>query len=149
MANELSIINAIKQVIQSSLNAYLPQSIEQIGEKNVVIDFPDTDQMPMKNMFYIVPNWANYNTLTTESDDATFNIAVFIVCRKDKPENLTVKVHLYFDALQNLIHSNMTLDGEVDFSIVEDVDFYYGVDGTRNVQAAEASVSIHYTKDYI
>lgn len=149
MANELSILNAMKQVIQSGLNAYLPQSIEQIGEKNVVIDFPDIDQMPMKNMFYIVPNWANYNALTTESDDATFNIAVFIVCRKDKPENLTVKVHLYFDALQNLIHSNMTLDGEVDFSIVEDVDFYYGVDGTRNVQAAEASVSIHYTKDYI
>ena len=52
MANELSILNAMKQVIQSGLNSYLPQSIEQIGDKNVVIDFPDTDQMPMKNMFY-------------------------------------------------------------------------------------------------
>ena len=33
MANEQSILNAMKQVIQSGLNAYLPQSIEQIGER--------------------------------------------------------------------------------------------------------------------
>ena len=149
MASELTILNAMKQVIQCGLNECLPQNIEQISERNVEIDFPDTDQMPMKNMLYIVPNWANYETLTTESDNSTFNIAVFIVCRKDKPENLTEKVHLYFEALQNLIHSNTTINGEVDFSTVDNVDFYYGVDGTRNVQAAEASISVHYTKDYI
>ena len=149
MINELSILNALKSVIQSQLNGYLDPDIERIGVRNVVIDFPDTDQMAMNNMFYIIPNWASYETLTTESDKSVFNIAVFIVCRKDKPENLTNKVHLYFEALQNLIHCNYTLDGSVDESFVDNVDFYYGVDGTKNTQAAEASISVHYTKDYI
>ncbi len=148
MKNELIILNALKVVIQSQLNNYLSPGIEQIGVRNVVIDFPEIDQMPMKSMFYITPNWADYEALTTNSDVSTFNIAVFIVCRKDKQENLTIKIHSYLNALHELIRENTTLDDEVDFSSLDNADFYYGVDGTKNVQAIEASLSIHYTKDY-
>ena len=148
MASELTILNAMKQVIQCGLNECLPQNIEQISERNVEIDFPDTDQMPMKNMLYIIPNWADYEALTTDDDTCTFNIAVFIVCHKDSHSSLTTKIHTYFDALQSLIHANTSLDGEVDFSTVDNVELYYLVDGTKNTQAAEASLSVRYTKDY-
>ena len=148
MTNELSILKKLKAVIQTQLNDHLPEGFSQIGEHNVVIDIPDPDQMPMKTMLYIVPNWADYEALTTENDSSTFNIAVFIVCRKDKQDSLTEKVHTYFEALQRLIHCNTSLDGEVDFSTVDNVELYYMVDGTKNVQAAEASLSVRYTKDY-
>lgn len=148
MTNELSILNRLKAVLQTQLNDYLPEGFDQIGERNVIIDIPDTDQMPMKTMLYIIPNWADYEALTTDNDACTFNIAVFIVCHKDSHSSLTTKIHTYFDALQSLIHTNTSLDGEVDFSTVDNVELYYLVDGTKNVQAAEASLSVRYTKDY-
>ena len=148
MKNELSILNALKAVLQVQLNAHLDEGMDRIGERNVAVDFPDTDQMPMKTMFYIQPNWANYETLSTESDDSTFNMAVFIVCKKDSQENLTRKVYGYFNAMYQLLKTNWSLDGEVDFTAITDVDFYPAVEGNRSIQAIEASVSVRYTKDY-
>ena len=148
MTNELSILNRLKTVIQTQLNGYLPEGFDQIGERNVIIDIPDTDQMPMKTMLYIQPNWANYESLSTESDASTFNMAVFIVCRKDKQENLTRKVYGYFNAMYSLLRSNWSLDGEVDFIEITDADFYPAVEGNRNIQAIEVSVSVRYTKDF-
>ena len=148
MRNELTILNAMKLVIQGQLNTYLGENLDLIGDRNVVIEFPDTDQMPMKTMLYIQPNWANYEALTTESDDSTFNIAVFVICKKDSQENLTRKVYGYYNALYRLLKTNMTLDGEVDFSSIDDADFYPAVEGNRNIQAIEVSVSVRYTKDF-
>ena len=148
MKNELSILNALKGVLQVQLNAHLNEGMDQIGERNVAVDFPDTDQMPMKTMVYIQPNWANYETLSTESDDSTFNMAVFIVCKKDSQENLTRKVYGYFNAMYQLLKTNWSLDGEVDFTAITDADFYPAVEGNRNVQAIEASVCVRYTKDF-
>ena len=148
MKNELSILNALKGVLQVQLNAHLDEGMDQIGERNVAVDFPDTDQMPMKTMVYIQPNWANYETLSTESDDSTFNMAVFIVCKKDSQENLTRKVYGYFNAMYELLKTNWSLDGEVDFTAITDADFYPAIEGNRSIQAIEASVSVRYTKDY-
>ena len=148
MKNELSILNALKGVLQVQLNAHLNEGMDQIGERNVAVDFPDTDQMPMKTMVYIQPNWANYEALSTESDDSTFNMAVFIVCKKDSQENLTRKVYGYFNAMYQLLKTNWSLDGEVDFTAITDADFYPAVEGNRSIQAIEASVSVRYTKDY-
>lgn len=148
MRNELTILNALKSVMQEQLNGHLEEGFDPIGERNVAVDFPDLDLMPMKTMLYIQPNWANYESLSTESDASTFNMAVFIVCRKDKQENLTRKVYGYFSAMYSLLRSNWSLDGEVDFTEITDADFYPAVEGNRNIQAIEVSVSVRYTKDF-
>ncbi|MBQ7644252.1 MAG: hypothetical protein IJS84_04420 [Spirochaetales bacterium] len=148
MRNELTILNALKSVIQEQLNGHLEEGFDSIGERNVAVDFPDLDLMPMKTMLYIQPNWANYESLSTESDASTFNMAVFIVCRKDKQENLTRKVYGYFNAMYSLLRSNWSMDGEVDFIEITDADFYPAVEGNRNIQAIEVSVSVRYTKDF-
>lgn len=148
MRDELTILNSVKAVIQSQLNAHLGKEMETIGERNVAVDFPDIDQMPMKTMLYIQPNWANYEALSTESDASTFNLALFIVCKKDKQENLTRKVYGYFNALYSLLRTNWSLNGEVDFTEITDADFYPAVEGNRNVQAIEISISVRYTKDF-
>ena len=148
MRNELTILDSLKTVIQTQLNACLEEGLESITDRNVAVDFPDTDLMPMKTMLYIQPNWANYESLTTESDNSLFNMAVFIVCKKDKQENLTRKVYGYFNSLYSLLRNNWSLDGEVDFTEITDADFYPAVEGNRNIQAIEASISVRYTKDF-
>ena len=148
MRDELTILNALKRVIQTKLNVFLAEGLDQISERNVAIEFPDTDQMPMKTMLYIQPNWANYEALTTESDDSTLNIAVFIICRKDSQENLTKKIYGYFNALYLLLKTEMSLDGEADFCVIDDTDFYPAGEGNRNIEAIEGSITIRYTKDF-
>ena len=148
MKNELSILNALAGVIQHQLSGYLDENLTSIGERNVAIDFPETDQMPMKTMFYIQPNWANYENLSTESDLSAFGISVFIVCKKDTQENLTKKTYGYFNALYELLRTNISLGGEVDFASITDADFYPAVEGNRNIQAIEVSIAVTYTKDF-
>ena len=148
MKNELTILLKLQSVIQTQLNTHLSEDIPQIGENNVLTDFPDVDLMPRNTMLYLIPNWAEYESLSTNSDNSTLNISVFILCKKDKQENLIRKIHGYFIALYTLLRKNMSLDGEVDFTDINDVDFYYAVEGNKNVQGAEISVSIRYTKDF-
>ena len=118
MRNELTILNALKTVVQTQLSSHLQENLDPIGERNV------------------------------ESDLSNFGIALFIICRKDTQENLTKKIYGYFNALYSLLRTNISLDGEVDFSSITDADFYPAVEGNRNVQAIEVSIAVSYTKDF-
>ncbi len=45
----------MKSVIENQFNGYLEEGLPVIDEKNVQIDFPDTEQMPKNVMFFIQP----------------------------------------------------------------------------------------------
>lgn len=148
MINEIVVMNNLKRVIERQLNNYTSSAVETIDDKNVVIDFPAVDTMPKKNMIYIQPNYAEYNSLTTNSDDSQFNIALFIVCKRDKAESLTEKVFEYYNSLYKLFRTNLTLDETVDFIEIESFDYYPQVEANRNVVGIEMNVSCRYTKDF-
>ena len=148
MKNELSVLLALQDVIAKKLNDFLPQDFASISNKNVLIDFPNVDQMPMKNMFYIQPDYAEFEVLTTSSDVSSFRVSVFILSKKDTKANLTILNYGYYNALCELLRSNMTLDGAVDFTDINDVTFYPAVEANPNVRGAELSLEIRYTKDY-
>jgi hypothetical protein len=148
MKNELSVLLALQDVIAKKLNDFLPQDFASISDKNVLIDFPNVDQMPMKNMFYIQPDYAEFEALTTSSDVSSFRVSVFILSKKDTKANLTILNYGYYNALCELLRSNMTLDGTVDFTDINDVTFYPAVEANPNVRGAELSLEIRYTKDY-
>lgn len=148
MKNELSVLLALQDVIAKKLNDFLPQDFASISGKNVLIDFPNVDQMPMKNMFYIQPDYAEFEALTTSSDVSSFRVSVFILSKKDTKANLTILNYGYYNALCELLRSNMTLDGTVDFTDINDVTFYPAVEANPNVRGAELSLEIRYTKDY-
>ena len=148
MKNELSVLLALQDVIANKLNDFLPQDFASISDKNVLIDFPNVDQMPMKNMFYIQPDYAEFEALTTSSDVSSFRVSVFILSKKDTKANLTILNYGYYNALCELLRSNMTLDGTVDFTDINDVTFYPAVEANPNVRGAELSLEIRYTKDY-
>ena len=148
MKNELSVLLALQDVIAKKLNDFLPQDFASISDKNVLIDFPNVDQMPMKNMFYIQPDYAEFEALTTSSDVSSFRVSVFILSKKDTKANLTILNYGYYNALCELLRSNMPLDGTVDFTDINDVTFYPAVEANPNVRGAELSLEIRYTKDY-
>ena len=148
MKNELSVLLALQDVIAKKLNDFLPQDFASISNKNVLIDFPNVDQMPMKIMFYIQPDYAEFEVLTTSSDVSSFRVSVFILSKKDTKANLTILNYGYYNALCELLRSNMTLDGAVDFTDINDVTFYPAVEANPNVRGAELSLKIRYTKDY-
>ena len=86
--------------------------------------------------------------LTTSSDVSSFRVSVFILSKKDTKANLTILNYGYYNALCELLRSNMTLDGTVDFTDINDVTFYPAVEANPNVRGAELSLEIRYTKDY-
>lgn len=154
MVNELTVLEALRHVIVDEISNYLDDSGEdgdslpRIDEKNVVIDFPDIDQMPKSVMFYIQPNYSQYENLSTVSDSSAFTISVFVICKKDKQENLTKKMYNYFNAFYKLMRTDISLSGAVDFVDITDADYYPAVEGNKNVKAIEASINVRYCKDY-
>lgn len=150
MKDEMTVIEGLRATIINGINEHLLESevLTPLSEDNVLIDFPDTDRMPKSTMFYIQPNWADFENLTTESDASVFNVAVFILCKRDKEVNLTKKIYGYFNALYSLLRRNTSLDGVVDFTEVTNSEFYPAVEANKSIQGVEVSVSVRYTKDF-
>ncbi len=150
MKDELEVIEGLRRAIVSGINDHLAESevLAPLDENNVVIDFPDTDRMPKSTMIYIQPNWSEFENLSTESDSSLFSVAVFILSKRDKSENLTKKIYGYFNALYSLLRRNISLDGVVDFTEVTNAEFYPAVEANRSIQGVEVSVSLRYTKDF-
>lgn len=150
MTNELTALNALKNTIINGLNAYLPEGsiFTDITSENVEIEFPIVDQMPKSVMFYLVPDYADYQGMATRSDSVEFRIKVWILVKRDSQSNLTEKYYGYQTALFQLLRTETSLGGVVDFTDINDAEFYPAVDYNPNVQGAEISVSVRYTKDF-
>lgn len=148
MKNELTVMNSLLSVMQSDLNTYLDSDLDTLSSENMVIEFPDVDQMPKSTMIYIQPDYAEYEALATTNDQASFRMSVYVLCKRDKRENLTTKFFGYFNGVYSLLRTNTSLSGEVDFTDIMDVNFYPAVEGNLNVKGAEISVSCRYTKDF-
>ena len=148
MISELEIMERMVEVITEELNDHLPEGLDPIQEGQVILDIPDTDQMPYPVMFYVFPDFAEYEESTTESDKATFRLTVFILCKRDSRYNLTVKTHGYYNALYDLLRTNTDLGALVDFTTVESATFYPAVDANRDIKGAEADVRTTYEIDF-
>lgn len=148
MINEMTVIEQMQAVIIAHLNEYLPEQMAEISEGQVKIEFPDVDKMPFSTMIYVYPNYAEYDELTTCSDDALLRISVFLLCKRDTRENLTLKTYGYYNALYALLRQDTSLDGVVTATSIESTDFYPAVEANPNVQGVEVSVIARFAKDF-
>lgn len=150
MKNELTALEALRTTIINGLNAYLPSGslFAAISADNVEIAFPVTEQMKENVMFYLFPDYADYQSLATTSDSVEFRIKVFLLVKRDTHSNLTEKYFGYQTALFELLRTETSLGGVVDFTDINDTEFYPAVDYNPNIQGAEISVSVRYTKDF-
>lgn len=152
MKTELQILNQLKKVIAEELNDYLAEDednkglLEEINEDNVVIGFPELDSMKKNTMFYITPDYEEITDLSMGTDFASLNSDIYIMCKGAKNETLIKKVFGYYTALYALIRDNQTLDNFVDFSRINNMDFYPAVTSSTTMTAIEASTSIQWSK---
>jgi hypothetical protein len=149
---ELQVLNQLELFIAENINTYLEQGeeflIEEISQDNVKVDYPDTDNMKRDTMFFIVPDTENFDELTINSDLADLNTTLYILCKKDKQENLIKKVFAYFSSLYLCIKSDTTLSSFVDATNLTSMDFYPAVEGNKSVVGIEVRLNIHFTKDF-
>ena len=148
MKNELTVLTKLKDTIVAHLNDYLATGLTTINVDNVAIKWPSVDQMKKRVMFYIQPDYAEYEDLATTNDLSTFQVKVFIFCKRAAQSTLEEEGYGYYNALYELMRRKQTLDGYVDFSGITSADFYNAVDSTGNVSGTEVNISIRYTKDF-
>lgn len=147
MKNELTALKGLRDTIEAHLNEYIPPELEGIGAGQVVIDYPDVDKMAQPTMFFVYPDYAEYEPSTTCSDNVDFRISVFLLCKRDTQENLIVKTYGYYNALYHLLKDNTSLDGVIDQTRINDADFDQ-IEGNPNVHGALVSVSTIFEKDF-
>lgn len=147
MVNELEILHKLRDVIVNNLNNYITYP-EEISSKNVLIEFPDVDLMVKRTMIYLQSNYGEYENLSTESDESSYHVSLFILCKKDNIQSLTEKAFDIYNGLYKLFRTNMTLDNYVDFVDIESFDFYPAIEGNKNVVGIEMLLNIRYCREY-
>lgn len=148
MKNEYTVLQALATVIGNQIGQYIDVELPTLTSDNVLIDFPNTDKMPKNSMIYVQPDFAEYQALATQNDQASFRVSVFVICKRDTQAELSLKYLSYFNALYELLRTNTDLDGAVDFVDIINTDFYPAIEGDFNVKGVEISVSVRYTKDF-
>ena len=148
MKNELTVLTQLKSCIITHLNSYLPKDLTAIAEDNVVIKWPNVDQMKKRIMFFIQADYAEYEDLATTNDLSSFHVKIFILCKRATNSNLIEESYGYYNALYELMRRNMSLDGYVDFVTITSADFYPAVDASETTTGTEVNLSISYTKDF-
>lgn len=154
MKSELQVLNQLKNVIAEQLNDYLSADeensglLEEISEANVIIDYPDIDNMPKNTTFYIQPDSEEVEDLSMITDFTRMRLLIYIICKGAKSETLIKKVFGYYTALFMLIRNNQTLDGMVEFSKINSMDYYPSVTASSTMTAIEAGVEINWAKTF-
>ena len=148
MITELEVMNALYDVLIRDINDYTPQSVENLDNKNFMIDFPSVDMMPKSTMIYLQPNYSNFEELTLQSDESQFNMAIYILAKKDKSTVLQNKVFDIYNAIYLLLKTNPTLDGAITVCGVESFDYYPAVEANPNVKGIEMSIVLQFEKDF-
>ena len=148
MTNELTVLQAIQTVLISNVNQYLEQGWTALSAKNVIMEWPDVDNMTDDVTVFLNGNYAEYEELATINDASTFTVSVFLMVKRDTKSNLTTKLYTYFNGIYQAIRKSMDLNHTVDFTMITDADFYPAIEANTNVQGVEITVAVHYTKDF-
>lgn len=154
MKSEYSILTKIAEHIAERLNDYMTVDEEysgylhKIDDKNVVVDFPDIDNMPKNVMFFVTPEDGYMEPLTTGGDSTDMTVQVYVVCKKDTRVNLIRRAFGYYSALWMMLKNNQTLDNYVDFIDVTNFDYYPATDNTGTCVIVQATLDVRWEKQY-
>ena len=148
MKTEMDVLNRLRDTIANYINDYVPEDLF-IEDMQVVVDYPDTDNMPKGTMVYIEPENAEYSTLTMDSDLTVLNATLYILCKKEASNVLLQRVFKYASAISSLIRQHQSLDEYIDFTTINTLEFYPSVDASKTIKAIELSISLQWEKDWL
>lgn len=137
MKSELDVLNQLQSFLEKNLDV------------PVLLDYPMPDNMPQSTVVYIEPEEAEYEALTMYSDVAVLHSTIYILAKKDKSEELLKRVFKYSEQIFTLIRENQTLDGFLDFAVVNTLTYYPEVEVNKSIKAIEISLDLQWTKDWL
>ena len=152
--NELTVLNQLRDVIDAGLNPVTPSTRSDpeptptAPQIPVLIEIPSVDKMPAKNVVYLLPDYAEYENLATTNDNAEFRVSMFILSKRAAKADLVTKVYQVYNQIYDLLRKDMDLNGFVDFTEVNNAEFYPAIEMNESVQGISATVTTHYTKDF-
>jgi hypothetical protein len=139
--NFLSQQNRVIQYIKERYEAYIPEGYAP--PNNYTCDFLDLDNY--KNSFTIFFDFSYYtfSLKTNESELQEFILTVYLIARNDKPKKLREKILEYTTAFYQMFdYSEQCFDGAVDYGAITSIDFYDIVEGSKNLKAAEITLTL-------
>lgn len=120
---------------------------EGLGEEvEVVIDYPDSDNMKKKSMVFLNLDYGELEEENTVSDIVNMKIEMYLLCKGDRNANLNKKVWTIYKQLYDTIRDNPTLGGVADFAIITNWDFYPEVEGSVGTVAIRADIRIQWQR---
>lgn len=148
MTSELDIMTGLHDVLIRDINDYTSNAVEGMDDKNIVIDFPDPDNMRKPTMIYIQPNYADYEPLTYSADQTSFTMSVFLVAKKASSTVLQDKLFALYDGLYRLLKTNNTLDSIVAWVGISNMEYYPQLTASDTVKGIEVSIQCVFEKDW-
>ena len=148
MTSELDIINGLHDILIRDINNYTSNAVEGLDDNNIVVDFPDPDNMKKPTMIFIQPNYSDMESLTYSSDQTSYTMSVFIVAKKASSTVLQEKVFAVYDALYRLFKTNNTLDSLVAWVGVNSMDYYPALTATETIKGIEVSIQCVFEKSW-
>lgn len=151
MKTEMMVLERLRDIIIKHLAEHFEADegkgdLKALDEKAVVIDFPDVDNMRANDMFFIEPDYENFEALSLMADQATMNVRVTILCKGASHTTLIKRVFGYFTALCSLLAKDRELESFVDYTEVTDMDYYPYVTASKNQCAIEATLRIRWDR---
>lgn len=148
------VLNGIRTYLVNNLNTYINAlstedfPLEEIEDKNIVIDEVDTDKYLSEIMIYLIPEEYTYERNTFSSDNVVQRLNIFLFVRKDTSTNLINKLFKYNSALKSAIRDNPTFNALVDDCVLVSQFYYQGVEGTKDIKGMEYNLNVSYQEDY-
>lgn len=152
MKTEMQVLEKLQAILATQINEHLDargeDTLAEITQNHVSIDFPDVDRLRHTIMFFIQPDYENLTQLSMGSDLATLQVTVFILCKGASSQKLIQQVFSYYTAFYLLVRSNQTLDGFIDFAHITDMDYYPAVTASATITAIEVGLQLQWSKDF-
>lgn len=132
----------IKNAIETKLKAKLTElGKNDFGE--YVDDFIDFDLHKKSNTLFYDFKGFSFEDLSNESNYEDLELGIYLVFRKETKSNLKSKMLDYTTAFYQMFEeSGNNLGGVVDYGIINNVDFYYCVEGDPGINVAELTLHL-------
>ena len=129
----INYINDILAFIQTTLPTYLGD----IAKPNKYVDdYFDTDKYKDNIVLYLTPDSEfNFEELSNESKLLNHSLDVFVTFKGDKESSLKALSKSYLESFYQMIKENPSLGRTVDYSMIETIRYYDGIEGQQNGKA--------------
>ena len=148
----MQVLQRLQEIITARIAEHIADEekaeLGVITGAHVKIDFPDVDRMRGNTMFFIQPDYGNFEQLSMGSDLATMQVSVCVLCKGASNQVLVRRVFGFYTALYLLLRRNQTLENFIDFARITDMDYYPAVTASATITAIEVGLQLQWSKDF-